>query len=47
MELDDLISELQMILDVADVTLKAGSGEGAREQLRRAKDLLDDEFVND
>lgn len=47
MELEDLISELQGILDEADVALDAGNKDTAREQLREAKSLLDDEFLKD
>ncbi len=47
MDLVVLISDLQAILDVADVCLDAGNVDEAREHLRAAKSLLDDEFVQD
>lgn len=47
MELDDLIREVQTIIDEADVALDGGDKDEAREQLREAKSLLDDEFLND
>jgi len=47
MELDDLIMELRRIIDEAGVDSDAGNVDEAREQLRTAKDLLDEEFLHD
>ena len=47
MKLDELIHQLQTNLDEADVYLDAGDKEEARAYLRRAKQLLDDEFLNE
>lgn len=47
MELDDLIMELRRIVDEAGVASDAGEVDEAREQLRTAKELLEDEFLND
>jgi len=47
MELEDLITQLQAKLDDADLALDAGNRDTAREALREAKSLLDDEFLTD
>ena len=47
MDLKDLISELQRVVDEADVALDAEHVDEAREHLRQAKSLLDDEFLRD
>ena len=47
MELDDLIMELRRIIDEAGVASDAGEVDEAREQLRTAKELLEDEFLNE
>ena len=47
MELEQLISELQIELDAADVALDAGNVDEAREHLRAEKDLLDNESLAD
>ena len=47
MEIVDLIRELQRILDEADVAADAGNVDEAREHLRAAKALLDDEFLKE
>jgi len=44
MELEDLIRELQTFLDEADVASDGGDVEMAREWLRKAKQLLDEEL---
>lgn len=47
MELVDLITELQANIDDADLALDAEDVDGAREHLRKAKELLDAEFLKD
>jgi len=47
MELDELIMELRRIIDEAGMASDAGNVDEAREQLREAKGLLDDEFLAD
>lgn len=47
MELEDLISELERILDRTGVAADKGDESQARGYLRAAKDLLDDEFLKD
>ncbi|MBA7664248.1 hypothetical protein ES703_72305 [subsurface metagenome] len=47
MELENLITELQAKLDDADLALDAGNRDTAREALRDAKQLLDEEFIKD
>lgn len=47
MELADLIRELEIILDSADVAADAGDESQARGYLRAAKKLLDAEFIKD
>jgi len=47
MELDDLILRLQEELEVAFVLADDGNKRDAREHLREAKKLLDDEFAKD
>lgn len=47
MELDELITQLQANLDDADLALDAEKRDEAREHLRKAKALLDDEFMKD
>lgn len=47
MELVELISALQDVIDDADVALDAENVDEAREQLRQAKSLLDAEFLKD
>jgi len=47
MDTQVLIRDLQRILDEADTFLDAGDVDEAREQLRAAKQLLDDEFIKD
>ncbi|MBA7649072.1 hypothetical protein ES703_56866 [subsurface metagenome] len=47
MELNELITQLQEKLDDADLALDAEDVDTARECLREAKQLLDDEFVQD
>ena len=47
MELEDLITLLQAKLDDADLALDAGDRDKAREELRDAKNLLDEEFLKD
>lgn len=47
MELNDLITQLQAKLDDADLALDSGDPHAAREHLREAKQLLDDEFIQD
>jgi len=47
MELKDLIQELERHMDSADIESDAGHVDEAREHLRQAKDILDEEFLND
>ncbi len=47
MGLENLITELQGKLDDADLALDADNVDEAREYLREAKKLLDDEFLKD
>ena len=47
MELEDLITQLQANLDDADLAIDAEDRDEAREHLRAAKSLLDDEFIKD
>lgn len=47
MELDGLIQQLKMILMEADGALDGGDEAEAREHLRTAKNLLDDEFLSE
>lgn len=47
MELEKLISKLQEIIDKANMALDAKARKIAREHLREAKDILDDEFLKD
>ena len=47
MELVELIASLKVKIDEADVALDSGDVDGAREYLREAKQLLDDEFMKD
>ncbi|MBA7583262.1 hypothetical protein ES708_25203 [subsurface metagenome] len=47
MELVELIASLKVKIDEADVALDSGDVDGAREHLREAKQLLDDEFMKD
>lgn len=47
MNIQVLIRDLQRILDEADLFLDAGKANEARERLRAAKSLLDDEFSKD
>lgn len=47
MELEDLITKLQAILDDAKVAWNTGSVDEAKECLRAAKQLLDDKFLKD
>jgi len=47
MELLELIQRLLTVIDQADLALDAGKKEIARDWLRRAKKLLDDEFLKD
>lgn len=47
MELKDLISELERILDRAGVAANDGDELQARGYLRAAKELLDDELLNE
>jgi len=47
MELVDLIKQLQAKLDDADLALDAEQVDKAREYLREAKSLLDEEFLRD
>jgi len=47
MDLVELISELQRILDAADVAADTGDELQAKGYLRAAKSLLDDEFLKD
>jgi len=47
MDMQVLIRDLQRILDEADVARDAGNVDEAREHLREAKKLLDDEFLKD
>jgi len=47
MKLVDLISELQEIIDKADMALDGGDSAGAKASLREARDMLDDAFLKD
>lgn len=47
MKLKDLIDVLQTELNAAYVAADDNNEDGAREHLRAAKKLLDDEFFND
>jgi len=47
MELKDLISELERILDRAGVAAAAGDDSQARGYLRAAKELLDDAMLEE
>ena len=47
MELADLISTLQDELNAAYVAEDTGDMDGAREHLRAAKKMLDDEFLSE
>ena len=47
MELVELIASLEVIIGEADLSADDGNVDGAREHLKKAKDLLDDEFLND
>ncbi len=47
MELVELIASLKVKIDEADLALDSGDVDGARESLREAKQLLDDEFMKD
>lgn len=45
MELIELIQELENLIDEADIAADAGNVDGAREYLRKAKELLEVEFL--
>ena len=47
MELKQLIRLLEDLIDEADLAADSGDVDGAREQLRKAKELLDVEFLKD
>lgn len=47
MELVELIRELDELIGDADLAADGGNVDEAREQLRKAKDLLDDEFLKE
>ena len=47
MDIQVLLRDLQRILDEATVYFDGGDKDEAREQLRPAKQLLDDEFAED
>jgi len=47
MELKDLIKQLKMKLDAAELASDIGNKEEARVHLRAAKCLLDEEFLKD
>jgi len=47
MELVDLITKLQENIDDADLALDGEDVDTAREHLRAAKSLLDDEFMKE
>jgi len=45
MELEELIRELENLIGEADMAADAGDEDGAREYLRKAKELLEAEFL--
>ena len=45
MELVELIQELDNLIGEADIAADAGNVDEAREHLRKAKELLEDEFL--
>lgn len=45
MELVELIQELDNLIGEADMAADAGNVDEAREHLRKAKELLEDEFL--
>ncbi|MBA7523544.1 hypothetical protein ES705_15671 [subsurface metagenome] len=47
MELVELIASLDIIIGNADIDADGGDVDEAREKLREAKRLLDDEFLKD
>jgi len=47
MELEELVKQLQDTLDDADLALDSADRNRAREHLREAKLLLDEEFLTD
>ncbi len=47
MELKELIHEMDVIIFEADLSADSGHVDEARKNLRKAKELLDDEFLND
>jgi len=47
MELEELITQLQAKIDDADLAIDSEDRDEAREHLRAAKSLLDDEFLKD
>lgn len=47
MELEELITQLQLKLDDAALAVDAENVDEAREHLKAAKQMLDDEFIKD
>ena len=47
MELEELIRELDNLIGEADLAADVGNVDEAREQLRKAKELLEDEFLKE
>lgn len=47
MELKDLIRQLKIAINAADLAEDVGNKEEAREHLRFARELLDEEFIKD
>ena len=45
MELEELIQELDNLIGEADMSADTGDEDGAREHLRKAKELLEAEFL--
>ena len=45
MELEELIKELDYLIGEADIAADAGNMDEAKEHLRKAKELLEDEFL--
>ena len=47
MELEELIQKLENLIGEADMAADAGDVDEAREHLRKAKELLEDEFLKE